>query len=236
MRDSLTERSLLIVEDEFELRTTIATALHATGWRVQCSADGLEALELLQQWRPDVVLLDLKLPVMDGWAFRAEADRQRMLHGVKLVITSARADPHSELTKLRADAALAKPFDLDELENLLDELTDVHPDMRRHVVPEESSVRVAAEYLRKRLICGDFDHVPAAAFGKEYERLVNASRVAQIALIDWDEYLEQPRGEVGPVVPGDPDRVSLKQAILTLGRLAEGIPTNGPEASGQSAT
>jgi DNA-binding response OmpR family regulator len=235
MQDSLTERSLLIVEDEFELRTTIATALHATGWRVQCSADGLEALTLLRRWRPDVVLLDLKLPVMDGWAFRAEADRQRMLQGVKLVITSARTDPHSELTTLRADAALAKPFDLDELESLLDELTDVRPDEPRDMVPDQSSVEAAAEYLRERLTRGDFEHVPAAALGQEYERLQNAAHVVRISLLDWDEYLKL-RGEVGPLVTGDPDRVFLQREILSLRGLAEGIPSSGTEATDQSAT
>jgi CheY-like chemotaxis protein len=228
MPNSLTERSLLIVEDEFELRTTIATALHATGWRVQCSADGLEALTLLRRWRPDVVLLDLKLPVMDAWAFRAEADRLRMLHGVKLVITSARTDPHSEMTTLRADAALAKPFDLDELESLLDELTDARLDETRDIPPEQSRVGAAADYLRERLGRGDFNHIPAAALGEEYARLQNAAHVVHIALVDWDDYL-QLRSEGGPLIKSDPDRAFLQQEILALRGLAEGIPASGTE-------
>jgi DNA-binding response OmpR family regulator len=127
MVHNLHQRRVLIIEDDFELRTTIAKALYGSGWQVQSAADGLEALALLRRWRPDVVLLDLKLPVMDAWAFRVEADRQRALHGVPVVITSARMNPHSEMTTLKADAALAKPFDLDELEKVLDGLTETRP-------------------------------------------------------------------------------------------------------------
>ena len=123
MPDGLQRRRVLIVEDDFELRNTVAEALQDAGWQVRCAANGLQALALLRRWQPDVVLLDLNLPLMDGWEFRAEADRQRAMRGVPLVITSARMDPSSELTKLRADAALGKPFDLDELDAVLEELT-----------------------------------------------------------------------------------------------------------------
>jgi DNA-binding response OmpR family regulator len=127
MPDSANQRRVLIVEDDFDLRTTIARALYESGWEVQSAANGAEALSLVRRWRPDVVLLDLKLPVMDAWEFRVEADRQRALRGVPVVITSARMDPRSEMSTLRADAALAKPFDLDELEALLHELTGGRP-------------------------------------------------------------------------------------------------------------
>ena len=74
---------VLVVDDDFEFRNAIAEALGHLGWEVRGSATGGEALGLLRSWPPDVILLDLVLPAMDGWAFRAEADRQNALQGIR---------------------------------------------------------------------------------------------------------------------------------------------------------
>jgi len=111
------------VDDEFEFRNAVGEALHDAGWHVRGAATGIQALAVLQRWTPDVILLDLKLPVMDGWEFVAEAERQNAIRGIPLVIMSARMDPRTEVMKLGADAALAKPIDLDELQAVLDALT-----------------------------------------------------------------------------------------------------------------
>ena len=109
-------RSVLIVDDDFEFRNAIAEALNAVGWQVRGAANGVQALELLRRWQPDVILLDLALPVMNGWEFRAEADRQQALENIPVVLTSARMDPGREIIRLKAAAALPKPFDLDYLD------------------------------------------------------------------------------------------------------------------------
>jgi CheY-like chemotaxis protein len=116
-------RSVLLVDDEFEFRNAVGEALHDAGWHVRGAATGIQALAVLQRWTPDVILLDLKLPAMDGWEFVAEAERQNAIQGIPLVIMSARMDPRTEVMKLGADAALAKPIDLDELQAVLDALT-----------------------------------------------------------------------------------------------------------------
>jgi CheY-like chemotaxis protein len=115
---------VLIVDDDFEFRYAIADALRSLGWEVRGAADGSDALGTLREWRPDVIMLDLILPIMDGWTFRLEAERQHALEGIPIVVTSGAADVRQEADKLKAAAALAKPFDLDELVRIIQELTD----------------------------------------------------------------------------------------------------------------
>ena len=113
---------VLIVDDDFEFRYAIADALRHLGWEVRGAADGSDALGTLREWPPDVILLDLLLPMMDGWAFRFEAERQQALGGIPIVVTSGSADVRREAEKLKAAAALAKPFELDELVMVIQDL------------------------------------------------------------------------------------------------------------------
>jgi CheY-like chemotaxis protein len=113
---------VLVVDDDFGFRNAIADALRSLSWEVRGAATGGDALSVLRSWRPDVILLDLMLPSMDGWTFRAEADRQQALDGIPIVVTSAAADVRREAEKLQAAASLAKPFELDDLVRLIQEL------------------------------------------------------------------------------------------------------------------
>ena len=113
---------VLIVEDDFEFRYAVADALRNLGWDVRGAADGFDALGTLREWRPDVILLDLMLPMMDGWAFRFEAERQQALGEIPIIVTSGSADVRREAEKLQAAAALAKPFELDELVRIIQDL------------------------------------------------------------------------------------------------------------------
>jgi CheY-like chemotaxis protein len=115
---------VLVVDDDFEFRNAIAEALGHLGWEARGAASGGDALGLLRSWPPDVILLDLVLPAMDGWAFRAEADRQNALQGIPIIVTSGSANIRREAERLRAAAALAKPFELDELVHIIQHLLD----------------------------------------------------------------------------------------------------------------
>ena len=127
MAESLRQRRVIIVDDDFEFRNVIAQALVEGGWQVRAAASGIQALEVIRRWRPDVILLDLMMPQMNGWEFSEEARRRLRLSGIPLVLMSARMDPHSEISALRAAAALAKPFDLEQMEQLLERLTETSP-------------------------------------------------------------------------------------------------------------
>ncbi len=85
---------ILVVEDELSQREALAEVLSRLGYEVQCAANGSEALELMRHSEnlPGLILLDLMMPVMDGWEFRAEQRRDRTLAEVPVVMLSALDD------------------------------------------------------------------------------------------------------------------------------------------------
>jgi CheY-like chemotaxis protein len=121
-QDRKPERLVLVVDDDPDILQTLALCLSTEGYRVQMAANGKEALEALAAERPAVILLDLMMPVMDGWQFVAELDR-RGERAAPLLILSADRAVQGHAAKLRADAFLAKPFDLDELLVKVSQLT-----------------------------------------------------------------------------------------------------------------
>ena len=112
---------VLVVEDDESIRQFIELALVDDGYEVALAEDGAKALALAPRFRPDVVLLDLRMPGIDGWRF---ADRYRDgpgPHAPILVLTAAR-DAATSAAEIRADAYLAKPFELADLLRLLRDL------------------------------------------------------------------------------------------------------------------
>lgn len=107
---------LLLIEDDAALQTTLHRALERRGMRVSLSPNGRQALASWQDLQPDVVLLDLSLPDMDGLDVLAQA-RQAGLATPVLILT-ARGTVGDRIVGLNAgaDDYLPKPFDLDELE------------------------------------------------------------------------------------------------------------------------
>jgi two-component system response regulator MprA len=102
---------VLIVEDDHDIRECMADALEVEGYSVALAANGREALEKLRAGvRPDLILLDLLMPVMSGWEFRHEQLADPLLSGIPVVVVSA-----SVPGGLRPDRHLSKPFGVDEL-------------------------------------------------------------------------------------------------------------------------
>jgi two-component system OmpR family response regulator len=106
---------VLVVDDDPDLRTFMTAALEDSGYEVRTAADGRIALKLLRDWRPDLILLDLMMPGVDGWAFRRTQLAQESLASIPVVVMSAGYGAPSQAEKLAAGAGLDKPFDLDEL-------------------------------------------------------------------------------------------------------------------------
>ena len=107
---------LLLVEDDTAMQTTLVRALGRRNMRIQACGDGIEALALWLDAPPDVVLLDLSLPGMDGLQVLAAARKAGMRTPV--LILTARGTVGDKVLGLNAgaDDYLPKPFDLDELE------------------------------------------------------------------------------------------------------------------------
>src|ERR1700738_4113386 len=115
VQDPLPEdRLVLIVDDDPDILQTLGLCLSTEGYRVLMAANGEEAVEGVKSGGPDVILLDLMMPVMDGWQFVAEMDA-RGQRGAPLLILSADRAVQGHAGNLKASGHLAQPFDLDEL-------------------------------------------------------------------------------------------------------------------------
>lgn len=108
------ERPILVVEDEIVIATTVASLLREEGYDVVLAANGQEALEQIAHERPCLILLDMKMPVMDGWEFAAAYRRTPAPHAPILMMTAAR-DAHTRAAEIFADGYLDKPFDIEDL-------------------------------------------------------------------------------------------------------------------------
>ncbi|WP_030059614.1 MULTISPECIES: response regulator transcription factor [Streptomyces] len=130
---------LLVVDDEPALRDALESSLAFEGYEVATATDGYEALESVERDRPDLVLLDIMMPRMDGLT----AVRRMRSRGdtVPVLMLTARDAVGDRVTGLDvgADDYLAKPFELDEL------LARVRALLRRNALATEAAARAAAE-------------------------------------------------------------------------------------------
>jgi CheY-like chemotaxis protein len=112
------ERPVLIVEDDADLREMMAQLLTLEGYAAQTVANGRDALTYLEQGNhPDLILLDLMMPIMDGWEFRRRQRDNPDLAHVPVVVLSAL--DHSRAVDLGGAAFLKKPLDFDRLLELV---------------------------------------------------------------------------------------------------------------------
>jgi CheY-like chemotaxis protein len=113
-------RRILIVEDDNELRDLLQIVLREEGFEVETCENGQLAIDHLQRGKkdknlPSMVILDLNMPVLDGWevASRLEADPE--LQDIPVIVSSATKEQGEKAKALHADAYLVKPFTTDEI-------------------------------------------------------------------------------------------------------------------------
>lgn len=111
------EQPILVVEDEPSVRDVIAEILEDAGYAVVAARDGEEALRAAQQAPPSLVLLDLLLPQIDGFALARRLKAHPSTRYVPIIAISALGSPNDRGDALRSgcDAFIAKPFDLADL-------------------------------------------------------------------------------------------------------------------------
>jgi DNA-binding response OmpR family regulator len=106
--------TVFIVEDDLDTREMLEQFLLMQGFEVETASNGKVALDRLNGGvRASVILLDLMMPVMDGWQFRREQTRVQALARIPVIVVSAAG--RERLEQIDADDYLAKPVDLDEL-------------------------------------------------------------------------------------------------------------------------
>ena len=110
-------RHVLLVEDDADIREGFRELLQSEGLQVTVAANGLEALARLDEGKPlpDVILLDLMMPVMDGFAFRARQRADPRIARIPVVVISADPRLDARHDVLDARAYLTKPCDIDLL-------------------------------------------------------------------------------------------------------------------------
>jgi CheY-like chemotaxis protein len=113
---SATGGLILLVEDDFVLRSSLSELLNAEGFRVDCCADGREAYRRLHmQPRPDLILLDIMLPYLDGFELRALQKKTPPIANIPVVVISAYdLDPQS-VDELGLLPPFRKPLEIDKL-------------------------------------------------------------------------------------------------------------------------
>jgi len=107
-------KRVLVVEDDDSIRHVIEIILSAEGYEVTTAPDGQAALDSIQRSPPDVILLDMKMPRMNGMEF-AEAYRRAQSSPAPIVVFTALESPEQWAQEIKADAYLAKPFELNNL-------------------------------------------------------------------------------------------------------------------------
>ena len=116
-------RRVLVVDDDDIIRGFVSEALEDEGYDIRTAANGRHALNVLRDWKPDLIVLDLMMPEMDGWTFRAEQRKLADASDVPVVILSAARDLRARAATLDPVSILGKPFDLDELLRTIDRFT-----------------------------------------------------------------------------------------------------------------
>lgn len=107
--------TILIVEDDGDIREALAQILEDEGYAVASAPNGLVGLEKLREMHPSLVLLDLMMPVMNGWQFRQRQREDASVANIPVVIISADGSARREAGVMGAEGFMQKPIELDDL-------------------------------------------------------------------------------------------------------------------------
>lgn len=108
-------RHILVVDDDPAIRDVVADILEMSDYAVRQASNGAEALAEVRTWPPALVLLDLMMPIMDGWEFLRRCRREPPCAPIPVAVMSAARDASAVSQELGAAAFLPKPFDLDDV-------------------------------------------------------------------------------------------------------------------------
>ena len=149
-------RNILVVEDDRNISELIQMYLVKEGVDVRIASDGGKAIEEFQKQVPDLILLDIMLPVMDGWTVCAKI---RETSKVPIIMLTAKSEVFDRIQGLEmgADDYIVKPFEMKEL------LARINAVLRRTEIPTDTSKKLAFDKLEINL--------------DSYELLVDGQRV-----------------------------------------------------------
>ncbi|MFP5384916.1 MAG: response regulator [Bacteriovoracia bacterium] len=109
-------KRILVVEDDTSIRELLVELLESEGYDVGSAVNGLEGLKSLQsEKKPDLILIDLMMPVMDGYSFRTEQLKNPQWAEIPTVVMSAEANAKEKMKNFNITAFLSKPVELDTI-------------------------------------------------------------------------------------------------------------------------
>jgi CheY-like chemotaxis protein len=120
---------VLVVDDEPQVVWVLQLALDAEGYEVLTARDGVEALAQISKGHPELMVLDVMMPRMDGWSVLEHLARNGETGGPRIVVVTAlaSASDRSRAEQLGASAFVPKPFDMDHLVTVLKDLASTEP-------------------------------------------------------------------------------------------------------------
>jgi two-component system KDP operon response regulator KdpE len=156
MANPLAKANILVVDDEAQITRVLKTTLSGHGYGIRTAADGEEALQIMKDWPPDLIMTDLRMPNMDGLEL---CRRVRAQSRTPIIVLSVKGEEAIKVEALDAgaDDYITKPFSVNEL------LARIRATLRRASAPEQADNVVIA--------AGDFRiDIPARTVGvKEHE-------------------------------------------------------------------
>jgi two-component system, OmpR family, KDP operon response regulator KdpE len=135
MANSEAKRNILVVDDETQITRVLKTSLSSQGYGIRTAADGEEALQLMKDWSPDLIVTDLRMPNMDGLELCRHVRTQSC---VPIIVLSVKGEEAVKVEALDAgaDDYVTKPFSINEL------LARIRAALRRASIPEQSQTPV----------------------------------------------------------------------------------------------
>ena len=124
MAGKVSNNTVLIVDDQPDIRELLRYSLQSRGLNVAEAVNGLEAVELASQVHPGLILMDLSMPVLDGFEATRQISSQPAMKGIPIVAVSAFCDSHNRHKAIEAGCVdcVSKPIDF----RLIDSLLKVH--------------------------------------------------------------------------------------------------------------
>jgi len=115
MNTNIKQKLIMIIEDDIEILSTVKLFLEFEGYKVVTAPNGFEAMNILKSSElPNLILLDMKMPIMNGWEFAIEfLDKHD--HKAPIVVMTAASDAEQRARDIHAIGWLSKPFDFNEL-------------------------------------------------------------------------------------------------------------------------
>jgi PAS domain S-box-containing protein len=202
LEPSVAHATILVVDDNADMREYVARLLRDRGWTVETAADGLAALDFVRRAPPDLVLSDVMMPGLDGFAFMRKLRADATTAEIPIIMLSARAGEEARIEGLGAgaDDYLVKPFSARELVARVGgtlRLSHMRRDARRRTVQFEtllneaplgvylvdSDFRIAAANPTARAVFGDIPDLIGRDFGEVLHTISQQPRADEVARV-----------------------------------------------------